>query len=66
MSIWWINKEKKMKLNKHSYLGCFLRGLEADNKGWGELGKYFAARTKAEKDKATKNGNRYYKLTRGE
>jgi hypothetical protein len=54
-----------MKFSKHSFIGRWLRWNEARNKGWGQLGKQFRAKTKEEFAKALKNGERYYKLTQG-
>ena len=56
----------KMKFSKHSFIGRWLRWNEANRKGWGQLGRQLRATTKEEYLKAVKNGNRYYKLTRGE
>ena len=51
--------------DKHSFVGKIRRGREADNKGWGQLGKLFAADKEEDAMKALRRGNRYYNMTRG-
>lgn len=51
--------------NKHSFIGKIRRGREADNKGWGQLGKLFQADNEKDAEKALRKGNRYYNMTRG-
>ena len=52
--------------DKHSMIGKFRRGREANNKGWGQLGKLFqAGKDEKASHKALRNGNRYYNMTHG-
>ena len=51
--------------DKHSFVGKIRRGIEADNKGWGQLGNLFAADNEKDAEKALRKGNRYYNMTRG-
>ena len=53
--------------NKHSMVGKVRRGIEADNKGWEQLGNLIRANgDENAAHKALRKGNRYYNMVRGD
>jgi len=59
-------EEGRPDYNKHSMVGKVRRGIEADNKGWEQLGNLIRANgDEKAAHKALRKGNRYYNMVRG-